>query len=93
MAHKLINSTHAKAFDLSHEAIAVREAYGMNQFSDGCLMARRLVEASTKFVEVLLDDWDTHDDNLMLVKDLADRDLLDETIVLWLGEFGRTPKN
>ena len=70
-------------------------------------MARRLVEAGTKFVEVSLDGWDTHDNNFersknllevldpafsMLLKDLADRDLLEETIVLWLGEFGRTPK-
>ena len=106
-ADKLINSPHVKAFDLSNEPLAVREAYGMNQFGDGCLMARRLVEAGTKFVEVSLDGWDTHDDNFdrvkglletldpafsMLVKDLADRDLLDDTIVLWLGEFGRTPK-
>ena len=106
-ADKLINSSHVKAFNLSDEPKAIREAYGMNQFGDGCLMARRLVEAGVKFVEVSLDGWDTHDDNFerhknlletldpafsMLVKDLADRDLLDETIVLWLGEFGRTPK-
>ena len=106
-ADKLINSPHAKAFDLSNEPLAVREAYGMTQFGDGCLMARRLVETGVKFVEVSLDGWDTHDNNFerhknlletldpafsMLVKDLADRDLLEDTIVLWLGEFGRTPR-
>ena len=106
-ADKLINSPSAKAFDLSDEPIALREAYGDNRFGQGCLMARRLIEAGVKFVEVSLDGWDTHSDNFVqtqdllkvvdpafaaLVKDLDDRDLLDETIVLWLGEFGRTPK-
>ena len=105
-ADKLINSPHTKAFELSEEPVAVREAYGMNRFGQGCLMARRLVEAGVKFAEVSLGGWDTHDDNFnrtqrllevvdpafsMLIKDLADRELLDKTIVLWLGEFGRTP--
>lgn len=106
-ADKLINSPRTKAFELDEEPMAVREAYGMNQFGQGCLMARRLIEAGVKFTEVSLGGWDTHDDNFnrtqrllevvdpafsMLIKDLADRDLLDKTIVLWLGEFGRTPK-
>ena len=70
-------------------------------------MARRLVEAGVRFVEVTLADWDTHSDNfnrtraLMgqldpgmsgLLADLARRRLLDETLVLLMGEFGRTPK-
>jgi uncharacterized protein (DUF1501 family) len=70
-------------------------------------MARRLIEAGVKFVEVSLDGWDTHENNFertkellavvdpafaMLLKDLKERDLLEETLVLWLGEFGRTPK-
>jgi hypothetical protein len=106
-ADKLINSPNAKAFSLNDEPTALREAYGMNQFGQGCLMARRLVEAGVKFVEVSLDGWDTHQNNFesvknllgvvdpafsALVKDLADRDMLDKTVVLWLGEFGRTPK-
>ena len=106
-ADKLINSPSAKAFDLSDEPIAVRVAYGDNRFGQGCLMARRLIEAGVKFVEVSLDGWDTHTNNFeqtegllkvvdpafaALVKDLDDRNLLDETIVLWLGEFGRTPR-
>ena len=106
-ADKLINSQHAKAFDLSDEPIALREAYGMNRFGQGCLMARRLVQTGVKFVEISLDGWDTHDNNFervqellgvldpafsTLAKDLSDRDLLDKTLVLWLGEFGRTPK-
>ena len=106
-ADQLINSPKIDAFQLNDEPIAVREAYGMNKFGQGCLMARRLVEAGVKFVEVSLDGWDTHQNNFertkelldmvdsafaMLLKDLSERDLLDETIVLWLGEFGRTPR-
>ena len=106
-ADELINSPKIDAFDLDDEPIAVREAYGMNRFGQGCLMARRLVEAGVKFVEISLDGWDTHQNNFertkelldmvdpayaMLLKDLSERDLLDETIVLWLGEFGRTPR-
>ena len=106
-ADQLINSPKIDAFQLNDEPIAVREAYGMNKFGQGCLMARRLVEAGVKFVEVSLDGWDTHQNNFertkelldmvdsafaILLKDLSERDLLDETIVLWLGEFGRTPR-
>ena len=106
-ADELINSPKIDAFRLDEEPLPVREAYGMNRFGQGCLMARRLVEAGVKFVEVSLDGWDTHQNNFdrtkelldmvdpayaMLLKDLSERDLLDETIVLWLGEFGRTPK-
>ena len=106
-ADQLINSPKIDAFQLNEEPMAVREAYGMNKFGQGCLMARRLIEAGIKFVEVSLDGWDTHENNFtrtkellamvdpafaMLLRDLTERDLLEETIVLWLGEFGRTPK-
>jgi hypothetical protein len=106
-ADELINSPNVKAFELKEEPAEVREAYGMNRFGQGCLMARRLVESGVKFVEITLDGWDTHENNFertkellnlvdpafaMLIKDLSERDLLDETIILWLGEFGRTPK-
>ncbi|MXV75325.1 DUF1501 domain-containing protein [Candidatus Poribacteria bacterium] len=106
-ADELINSPKIDAFRLDEEPIAIREAYGMNRFGQGCLMARRLVEAGVKFVEVSLDGWDTHQNNFdrtkelldmvdpafaMLLKDLSERDLLEETVVLWLGEFGRTPR-
>lgn len=106
-ADELINSPKIDAFRLDEEPLAVQEAYGMNRFGQGCLMARRLVEAGVKFVEVSLDGWDTHQNNFertkelldmvdpayaMLLKDLSERDLLEETIVLWLGEFGRTPR-
>ena len=106
-ADQLINSPKIDAFQLNEEPMAIREAYGMNKFGQGCLMARRLIEAGVKFVEVSLDGWDTHENNFertkellatvdpafaMLLRDLAERDILEETIVLWLGEFGRTPK-
>ena len=106
-ADELINSPNIQAFHLSEEPIAIREAYGMNKFGQGCLMARRLIEAGVNFVEVSLDGWDTHENNFqrteellnvvdpafaMLLKDLEERALLDRTLVLWLGEFGRTPK-
>src|SRR5262245_2011167 len=76
-------------------------------FGQGCLLARRLVERGVQFVEVTLDGWDTHQDNFERVKelcgtldaafaallvDLKDRGLLDSTLVVCQGEFGRTPK-
>lgn len=106
-ADRLINSPNINAFRLDEEPAALRDAYGRNRFGQGCLMARRLVEAGVKFVQVSLDGWDTHENNFQrteellntvdpafatLLKDLEERDLLEDTIVLWLGEFGRTPR-
>jgi hypothetical protein len=105
-ATALMNSQNLKAFDLSSEAAKTRAAYGETDFGRGCLMARRLVESGVKFVEVVLDGWDTHQDgperikklsNTMdpamaaLLDDLATRKLLDSTLVVWMGDFGRTP--
>lgn len=105
-AFALMRSPKAKAFDLSQEPDTARAAYGGSPFGDGCLLARRLVEAGVKFVEVVLDGWDTHTDNLKMVKslsgqvdpamtalinDLRDRGRLDSTLVIWMGEFGRSP--
>jgi hypothetical protein len=96
-----------RAFDLSQESPATRGGYGEGEFGAGCLMARRLVEAGVAFVEVTLDGWDTHEDNFArverlsraldqaasaLLDDLAARGLLDSTLVVWMGDFGRTPK-
>lgn len=106
-AIKMMHSPQLKAFDLSLEPESVRGAYGDTNFGRGCLMARRLVETGVKFVEVVLDGWDTHQDNFnraarncstfdpamaALINDLADRSLLDSTLVIWMGEFGRTPR-
>ncbi|MBI1832202.1 MAG: DUF1501 domain-containing protein, partial [Planctomycetes bacterium] len=103
----LMRDTGTQAFDISREPAANRTAYGDNAFGRGCLMARRLVEAGVKFVEVTLGGWDTHQNNFArvrqlseqvdpamsaLVRDLRDRSLLDNTLVIWMGEFGRTPR-
>jgi uncharacterized protein DUF1501 len=103
----MIQSPRMAAFDLSKESDKVRDAYGRTRFGAGCLLARRLVEAGVTFVEVNQDGWDTHDDNFnrvatnnetidqpmaQLVTDLKQRGMLDRTLVIWMGEFGRTPR-
>jgi hypothetical protein len=84
-----------------------RRNTGRGSFGMGCLLARRLVERGVKVVEVALRGWDTHDDNFnrvaalcdqvdpafnALLDDLRSRGLLERTLVVWMGEFGRTPK-
>ncbi len=106
-AARMIESPQMKAFDLDAEPAAMRSAYGSGSFASGCLLARRLVEAGVTFVEVISDGWDTHADNFgtskrlaagvdqpfaALIADLLSRGLLDSTLVVWMGEFGRTPK-
>ncbi len=96
----------ARAFDLTQEPHALRDRYGRGPFGQGCLLARRLVERGVPFVEVTLGGWDTHDNNFeqvrslcgvldpawaTLMQDLGDRGMLDSTLVVWMGEFGRTP--
>ncbi|MFI5211823.1 MAG: DUF1501 domain-containing protein [Ignavibacteria bacterium] len=103
---RMMNSPLIKAFDISEESDVLKKAYGDNSFGKGCLMARRLVESGVKFVEVTLDGWDTHKDNFTrtanlckkldpalstLVQDLSQKGILDKTLVLCMGEFGRTP--
>jgi uncharacterized protein (DUF1501 family) len=106
-ASRMILSSQMKAFDLDHEPANIREGYGSSQFGLGCLLARRLVETGITCVEVVLNGWDTHAENFPRVKELAgqvdqplahllgdlkQRGLLDSTLVVWMGEFGRTPK-
>ncbi len=106
------------AFDLTKEPDSIRDAYGRTPYGQGCLLARRLVEAGTRFVTVYFSEtigmgvgsggWDTHGNNFndlkgrllpitdkavpTLVEDLESRGLLDETLIVWMGEFGRSPK-
>jgi hypothetical protein len=102
----MMKSKEAKAFDLNLEPAESAKAYGTGNFGRGCLLARRLVESGVNFVEVQLGGWDTHQDNFARVKslseqvdgpmsalisDLKQRGLLDSTLVIWMGEFGRTP--
>jgi hypothetical protein len=97
----------ARAFDLGEEKAAVRDAYGPSLFGQGCLLARRLVEAGVPVVEVTLPGWDTHANEpallpkvcgeldaglAALLKDLHDGKRLDSTLIVWMGEFGRTPR-
>ncbi len=104
---RLMRSAKAPAFDIFREPESARSAYGDHAFGRGCLMARRLVEVGVPFVEVYLQNWDTHEGlvaqaarGLMtqvdqgmstLITDLKERGLLDSTLVVWMGEFGRTP--
>ena len=105
-AVRLMQSKEAKAFDISGETAETKAAYGSGRFGEGCLMARRLIEIGVPFVEVALGGWDTHQDNFTKVKnlsgqvdpamssligDLKSRGLLDSTLIVWMGEFGRTP--
>lgn len=106
-AVQMMRSAMAKAFDISQEPAAMRERYGKNRFGEGCLLARRLLEADVKYVEVGLEGWDTHFENndqirklcgmldpgmTAFITDLEERGLLEETLVVWMGEFGRSPK-
>jgi hypothetical protein len=103
----MVLSPRVRAFDLEDEASEVRDAYGRNPFGQGCLLARRLVEQGVTFVEVRSNGWDMHrglketmarnssqvDTGMAtLIHDLKQRNLLDTTLVVWMGEFGRTPK-
>jgi hypothetical protein len=106
-ARRMIESNAKGAFKLDEEPAVLRDQYGRNRFGQGCLLARRLIERGVAFVEVTLAGWDTHADNFAAVKrqcdtldpawstlmaDLRDRGLLDSTLIVWMGEFGRTPK-
>ncbi|UUO09036.1 DUF1501 domain-containing protein [Blastopirellula sp. J2-11] len=105
-AIRLMTPEAVAAFDWEQESESIRDQYGRNLFGQGCLLARRLVERGTSFVEVTLDGWDTHNDNFnrlkslsgqldaamaALINDLRDRGLLESTLIVCQGEFGRTP--
>ena len=105
-AVRLMRSRRAKAFDLDEEPAKLRDAYGEHKFGQSCLLARRLVEAGVSFVEVFHRGWDDHDGAARhvadrapwmdagmstLIRDLKDRGMLEDTLVVWMGEFGRSP--
>lgn len=106
-AARLMTSERLKAFTLNGEKDQTKKMYGDHAFGKGCLVARRLVESGVPFVEVRQGGWDMHqelwtkipktggyvDQGLSaLVQDLKSRGLLDSTLIVLLGEFGRTPK-
>jgi hypothetical protein len=103
----MVLSPRMKAFDLDGEDPKVRDAYGSTPFGQGCLLARRLVQAGVTFVEVRSNGWDTHQNSAdrvaknaeavdpgfaALIADLKSRGMLERTLVVWMGEFGRTPR-
>jgi hypothetical protein len=97
-----------KAFNIHAEADKLRDAYGRNTLGQSCLMARRLVQAGVRCVTIDHSNWDTHDRNFATLKgellpfldaglstlltDLAARGMLETTLVVATGEFGRTPR-
>ena len=96
-----------EVFDIERESAGTRERYGDSPFGRGCLLARRLVDQGLPFVEVSLGNWDSHLDNFercrtlcgsldrpfaALLEDLERRGKLESTLVICVGEFGRTPK-
>lgn len=96
-----------EVFNLANEPDSVRQRYGNSRIGQSCLVARRLVEAGVPFVNVRTTGWDTHKKHFQkmntmlpqldkalsaLIADLDARGLLESTIVLCGGEFGRTPK-
>jgi hypothetical protein len=104
---RFVLSPRVRSFNLADEPAGVRDAYGRSGFGQGCLMARRLVEAGVPFVEVQSSGWDTHGNELpslrrlippvdqgtaALIVDLKERGLLERTLVIWMGEFGRMPR-
>lgn len=107
-AARIMRSDRMKAFDFASEPENVRERYGKTEFGSQCLLARRLVEVGVPFVGVGMQaDWDTHVDNWnrmkpympemdtawsALLADLEERGMLDTTLVVWMGEFGRDPR-
>jgi uncharacterized protein (DUF1501 family) len=112
----IVSGRARRAFDLNEEAPQIRDRYGRNTFGQSCLLARRLVEAGTRVVEVIWPkvansdnhSWDHHvgltermknqsgpmlDAGLSgLIEDLDQRGMLDETLVVAVGEFGRSPQ-
>jgi hypothetical protein len=106
-AQKMMSSEQLKAFDVSKEPDSLRKEFGDDPFGRGCLAAVRLIEVGVRCVEVTLEGWDTHANNhaavaernkildpafATLIKELKKRGLLDKTLVLCGGEFGRRPE-
>lgn len=106
-AYELILGDAGKVFDVKTEDQALRDRYGRSDFGASCLIARKLVEAGVPYITINYNGWDTHKKHFdimnnkltemdrgfsTLLDDLAQRGLLDSTIVWWGGEFGRGPK-
>ena len=103
----MMSSEQLEAFKTDDEPETLKKSYGDSRLGRGCLVARRLVESGVRAIEVSMTGFDTHANNYegmqtqaeildpglsTLIRDLKERDLLDSTVVMCLGEFGRTPK-
>ena len=106
-ARRLMDSAKSVAFDIAKEPAASARPYGTTKFGQACLQARRLIDAGVTCVEVMMNGWDTHDDGFArckalngeldqgasaLLDDLKASGKLAETLVVWVGDFGRTPQ-
>jgi uncharacterized protein (DUF1501 family) len=106
-ARRMMSSEQLAAFDVSKAPEALRKEFGDTPFGRCCLAALQLVGVGVRCVEIRLESWDSHANNhqfckqlnttldpafASLIKHLRERQLLDKTMVLWAGEFGRTPK-
>lgn len=107
-AFSLVVSPRGKVFDISGEKKSLMDEYGNSNFGRGCLLARKLVEAGVNCVEVDMGGYDLHANTHQtlqtqrmpmvdkgmgtLVKDLVDRGMWKNTVIVWMGEFGRTPR-
>lgn len=104
---RMLTQPFVKVLDVEKAPTADRDRYGRSEFGQRCLLARRLLESGVKFVEVAHGGWDTHENNFntvarlcgeidgpwsALLDDLQSSGLWNETIVVWMGEFGRTPQ-
>ena len=105
-AVQLMKSPRAAAFDLDAEPEYIKDQYGRHRFGQSCLLARRLIESGVSFVEVFHRGWDDHEGAAKrisarapwmdagmsaLILDLKTRGMLDDVLIVWMGEFGRTP--
>src|SRR5262249_11004188 len=104
----MVSPAARRAFDIHQEPARLRDEYGRHTLGQSCLMARRLVEAGGRCVTIGHNNWDTLDTTCStlrrellpyldsglstLFRDLADRGMLDTTLVVVTGEFGRTPR-
>jgi uncharacterized protein DUF1501 len=106
-ARKMMSSEQLKAFDVREAPQSLKDQFGDEPFGRACLAAIQLIDVGVRCVEVTLGGWDTHINNdelvrgrckildpafAALIKELKARNLFDSTVVLWMGEFGRTPK-
>jgi hypothetical protein len=106
-ARKMMSSDQLKAFNVRNAPDSLKKQFGDTPFGRACLAAIQLIEVGVRCVEVTLNGWDSHINNeeivrgrceildpafAALITELKSRDLFDSTIILWAGEFGRTPK-